>query len=111
MGDFKMPDLGSLMEAARRMQREVQRVQEELSTRTVEASAGGGMVTVTANGRMEIVSVKIDPQVVDPSDIGMLQDLVIAATNQALVKAREMAQAEMARIAGGLAAPGMPQLF
>lgn len=111
MGDFKMPDLGGLMEAAQRMQREMQRVQEELAGKHVEASAGGGMVTVVANGRMEVVSVKIDASVVDPKDVGMLQDLVTAAVNQALVKARDLAQAEIARITGGMSMPGMPQLF
>lgn len=107
MGDFKMPDLGGLMEAAQRMQREVQRVQEELGHRQVEASAGGGMVTVTANGRMEVLAVKIEKQAVDPNDVVMLQDLVTAAVNQALQKARDLAQVEMARIAG----PGLPSLM
>jgi DNA-binding YbaB/EbfC family protein len=109
MGDFKLPDLGGLMEAAQRMQREMARIQEELALRRVEASAGGGMVTVVANGRMEILSVKIEPSVVDPKDVAMLQDLITAAVNQALVKARDLAQTELARVTGGLSSlPGIP---
>lgn len=108
MADFNMADLGGLMEAAQRMQRELARVQEELGDRRVEASSGGGMVTAVANGRMEIVTVRIEPTVVDPKDIGMLQDLVAAAVNQALVKAKDMAQQELQRVTGGLAVPGFP---
>ena len=107
MGDFKMPDMAGLMQAAQKMQSELARVQEGLAQRTVEASAGGGMVTVVANGRQEILSIKIEKSVVDPADIGMLQDLVVAGVNQALAKSREMAQAEMARVTGGLAIPGL----
>jgi DNA-binding YbaB/EbfC family protein len=111
MGDFKMPDLGGLMEAAQRMQRELARVQEELGDKQVEASAGGGMVTVVANGRFEVVSVKIDATVVDPKDVAMLQDLVTAAVNQALVKAKEMAQSELAKVTGGMQMPGGLPMF
>ena len=107
MADFKMPDMAGLMQAAQRVQSELSRVQDELASKTVEASAGGGMVTVVANGRQEILSVKIEKSVVDPTDIGMLQDLVVAGVNQALEKAREMAQAEMARVTGGLSIPGI----
>jgi DNA-binding YbaB/EbfC family protein len=111
MADFKMPDLGGLMQAAQNMQREMQRIQDELAEKKVDASAGGGMVTVVANGQMQLVSIKIDPNVVDPKDVGMLQDLVTAAVNQALVKAKELANAEMAKVAGGMQLPGMPNLF
>jgi hypothetical protein len=112
MADFKMPDLGGLMQAAQNMQREMQRVQEGLASKQVEAAAGGGMVTVVANGQLQVLSVKIDPAVVDPKDIGMLQDLVTAAVNQALTKAKDLAQAEMAKVTGGLAGmPGLPSLF
>lgn len=107
-GGFKMPDLGGLMEAAQRMQREMERVQSELGSKTVEASSGGGMVTVVANGRLELVSVKIDPAVVDPKDVQMLQDLVTAAVNQALTKARDLAQSELSKIAGGGLPAGLP---
>jgi DNA-binding YbaB/EbfC family protein len=111
MADFKMPDLGGLMEAAQRMQRELARVQEELGGMRVEAAAGGGMVTVVANGRMEVVSVRIEPSVVDPKDVGMLQDLVAAAVTQALVEAEDLAQRELAKVTGGLAMPGLPTMF
>ncbi|MBI4511896.1 MAG: YbaB/EbfC family nucleoid-associated protein [Deltaproteobacteria bacterium] len=108
MADFRMPDLGGLMEAAQRMQRELARVQDELGSKTTEASAGGGMVTVVANGRMEILSIKIERSVVDPRDVDMLQDLVIAAVNQALAKAKELAQRELANVTGGVSLPGIP---
>ena len=111
MADFKMPDLGGLMEAAQHMQREIQRVQEELGEKRVEASAGGGMVTVVANGRMEIVRIRIEPSVVDPKDVAMLEDLLTAAVNQAVTKAKELAQQELAKVTGGMSVPGMPSLF
>ena len=102
MADFKMPDLGGLMQAAQNMQREMQRIQDDLANKRVEAAA---------NGQMQLVSIKIDPNVVDPKDVGMLQDLVTAAVNQALTKAKELANAEMAKVAGGMQLPGMPGLF
>jgi nucleoid-associated protein EbfC len=111
MDDIKLPDLGGLMEAAQRMQQELTRVQDELGTKKVEASAGGGMVTVAVNGRMEIVEVRIDAAVVDPKEVGMLQDLVRAAVNQALERAKAMAQQEMAKVTGGMSIPGMPNLL
>ena len=98
------------MEAAQRMQREMARVQELLATTRVEAAAGGGMVTVVANGRMEILEVRIEPSVVDPKDVGMLQDLVTAAVNQALQKARDTAQGELAKVTGGMSLPGFPSV-
>jgi hypothetical protein len=106
--NFKMPDLGGLMQAAQKMQKEMARVQEELAKKTVEGSAGGGMVSCVVNGQMQLVSVKIEQAVVDPKDIGMLQDLVIAAINQGLEKAKTMANAEMSKVAGGMNLPGMP---
>ena len=111
MSDFKMPDLGNLMQAAQKMQGEVTKLQDELAKKTCEASAGGGMVTATVNGQFEVVSIKIDPEVVNPSDVDMLQDLVAAAVNQAVAKVREMTQSEMAKLTGGLGIPGMPNLF
>lgn len=111
MDELKMPDLGGLMQAAQRMQRELARIQEELGAKLVEASAGGGMVTATANGRLELVKLRIEPQVVDPRDVSMLQDLVVAAVNQALAKARDLAQAELQRATGGLSVPGLSTLF
>jgi DNA-binding YbaB/EbfC family protein len=112
MADFpNMPDLGGLMQAAQKMQEDLQRAQRDLETKTVEASAGGGMVTAVVSGRMDLVSVKIDASVVDPKDTGMLQDLIVAAVNQALNKAKAMAQAELAKATGGLSIPGMPPLI
>jgi DNA-binding YbaB/EbfC family protein len=111
MGDFKMPDMGSLMDAARVMQENLQRAQSELAQKRVEATAGGGMVTAVASGALELVSLKIDPNVVDPKDVAMLQDLVVAAVSQALAKAKALQQAEMAKVTGGLALPGMPPLI
>ena len=111
MGDFKMPDLGGLMKAAQEMQAKVANIQDELAKKTCEASAGGGMVTAVVNGQYEVVSITIDRDVVDPADLGMLQDLVVAAVNQAIGKVRELAKEEMAKLTGGLNIPGMPQLF
>lgn len=107
MSDFKMPDLGELMKTAQRLQGDIARVQEDLARRTCEASAGGGMVTATVNGHFEVVKLTIDKNAVDPSDVGMLEDLVKAAVNQAVQKVREMTQAEMSKVTGGLGVPGM----
>ncbi len=108
MSDFKMPDMGGLMEAAQKLQGDMARVQDELARKTVDASAGGGMVTVTVNGHCELTTLTIEKDAVDPNDIAMLQDLVIAAVNQGVRKAREMSQEEMAKLTGGLGLPGMP---
>ena len=83
------------MKQAQKMQAQIAKIQEELAQKTVEASAGGGMVSVVANGKQEIVSIKIEPEVVDPKDVEMLQDLVVAAVNEALRKAREAMEEEM----------------
>ena len=85
-------------------------LQEEVGNRTVEASAGGGMVTVVANGRQEIVSIQIDQEVIDPDDAEMLQDLVMAAVNDALDKARTMMNEEMGQLTKGMNIPGLPGL-
>jgi hypothetical protein len=82
-------------------------LQDELALKTVEASAGGGMVSVLVNGRHELVSLKIEKEVVNPEDLDMLQDLIIAAVNEGVRKAQEMATAEMAKITGGLSIPGL----
>lgn len=99
--------LGDMMKQAQKLQADMQKVQEEARTRTVEASAGGGMVTVMATGGGEIVSVKIDKEVVNPDDIEMLEDLVAAASNEALRRAQEMMNEEMSKLTGGLNLPGM----
>ena len=102
-----IPDIGNLMKKAQQLQEKMAKMQEELSEKTVEASAGGGMVTVVANGKQEIVSIKIDPEVVDSDDVEMLEDLVLASINEALDQAKEMAGAEMNKITGGVKIPGM----
>ncbi len=84
------------------------KLQEELAARTVEASAGGGMVKVVANGRHEIVSIHIDPQVIDPHDPEMLEDLILAAVNDARARVETLVRDEMSRLTGGLSMPGMP---
>jgi len=88
-------------------QAKMMKMQEELAGREVEGSAGGGMVKVKANGRHEVIEVKIDPTVVDPEDIEMLEDLVAAAVNDAQSRADEMIQQEMGKITGGLSIPGL----
>ncbi len=102
-----MKNMGNLMNQAKMMQNRLAQIQEEMAQKSVEASAGGGMVTVTANGRQEILSVKIAPEVVNPEDVEMLQDLVQAAINDALRKSQEMMAQEMAKVTGGLKIPGL----
>lgn len=111
MSNGKMPDLGALMKQAQKLQADVAKVQEDLAKMTCEASAGGGMVTATVNGQFDLVSIKIEKDAVDPNDVGMLQDLVIAAVNQAAAKVREESKAKMASVMGGMNIPGMPGMF
>lgn len=99
--------LGNIMKQAQLMQKKMMRLQEELAERQVEASAGGGMVTAVANGRQQLVSLSIDPGAVDPEDVDMLQDLVLAAVNEALKKSQEMMQEEMGKLTGGMNIPGL----
>ncbi|MEZ4599701.1 MAG: YbaB/EbfC family nucleoid-associated protein [Syntrophotaleaceae bacterium] len=99
--------LGNIMKQAQIMQQKMERMQQELQNRQVEASAGGGMVTATVNGQQQLLSLKIEPSVVDPEDIEMLQDLILAAVNQAVKKSQEMMQEEMAKITGGMNIPGL----
>lgn len=100
-------DMNSFMQQAQQMQAQMQHAQEELANETVEASAGGGMVTVKANGAGEIVDVRIDPKAIDPDDPAMLQDLVLAATNEALRSAHALLEAKLGGITGGLNLPGL----
>lgn len=93
---------------AQKMQTDMAKMQEELKEKTVEVTAGGGVITVVANGNQEIVEIKIEPEAVDPEDVEMLEDLVLAAVNEALRKAQEMAASEMQKVTGGLNIPGMP---
>ena len=94
--------MGDIMKQAQKMQEKMQKIQDELADLQVEASSGGGMVTVVANGKQEIMEVRIDKQVVDPEDVEMLEDLVVAAVNQAMEKAQELANEEMGKVAGGM---------
>ena len=100
-------DVGKIMKQAQKMQEQLERIQEELARKTVTASAGGGMVTVIANGKQEMLSIKIAPEAVDPQDIAMLEDLVTAAVNEALRSAHSLMQEEMGKITGGLSIPGI----
>jgi DNA-binding YbaB/EbfC family protein len=99
--------LGDLMRQAQKLQEEMQKTQEEAKKKTAEASAGGGMVTVVASGAGEIVSIKIEKDVVNPDDVDMLQYLILAAANEALRRAQEMVSEEMSKLTGGLQLPGM----
>jgi hypothetical protein len=98
---------GNIMKEAQRLQQQMEALQEEVSKKKVEATAGGGMVTVEANGKQEIVSVKIDPEVINKDDAQMLEDLVLAACNEALRKSRELVQQELGKLTGGLKIPGL----
>ncbi len=106
-----MPNMGQIMKQAQQFQAKMAKLQEELGDRTVEASAGGGMVTVVANGRQEIVSIVIEPEVIDPEDREMLQDLVMAAVNDGLAKAKEMVNEEMGKLTKGMNLPNLPGLM
>lgn len=102
-----MKGFGNLMKEAQRLQAQMAQLQEEVGQRTVEATAGGGMVSVRASGKQELVSIKLDPEVVTPDDVQMLEDLVLAACNEALRKSREMVQQELGKLTGGLKIPGL----
>jgi recombination protein RecR len=99
--------IGDIMREAQKLQSEMQKMQEEAKKKTVEATAGGGMVTVVANGGNQIVSITVDKEVVNPEDVEMLQDLIMAATNEALRRAQEMVNEEMSKLTGGLQLPGL----
>ncbi len=102
-----MKNLGDFMKQAQRMKAEIERIQEAAAAQRVEGSSGGGMVTVTADGRGEIVAVKIEPEVVNSGDLEMLQDLILAAANEALRRSRDLLTTEMGRLTGGLNLPGI----
>jgi DNA-binding YbaB/EbfC family protein len=102
-----MTKFGDMMRQAQALQEKLARLQEEAGQKTVEATAGGGMVTVVANGRQEIVSIKIDPEVVNPQEVEMLQDLVLAAVNEARRKAQELMAEQMKSLTGGIQIPGL----
>ncbi|HHX02377.1 MAG TPA: YbaB/EbfC family nucleoid-associated protein [Firmicutes bacterium] len=97
-----------MLKQVQKMQADMAKAQEELKNKTVEATAGGGVVTVVASGSQEIVAIKIKPEAVDPDDVEMLEDLVMAAVNEALRKAQELVAQEMQKVTGGLNIPGLP---
>ena len=102
-----MKGLGNIVKQAQQLQSKMAELQAELAHRTVEASAGGGMVNVVVNGQQELVSLVIDPEVVSPDDVEMLQDLILAAINEGVKRSREMVQSEMTKLTGGLSIPGI----
>jgi DNA-binding YbaB/EbfC family protein len=100
-------DIQKLMKQAQQMQAGMQKTQEELANKNVEASVAGGKVTVVANGAGDVQSIRIDPSVVDPEDVEFLQELVLSGVQEAVTKGKEMAAAEMSKLTGGLGLPGM----
>jgi len=99
--------LAGIMKQAQKLQAQLGRIQEEMAEKTTEASSGGGMVTVLINGKQEVLSVKIDPEAVNPEDVEMLQDLIVAAVNEGVRKSQQMVAEEMKKITGGLSIPGL----
>ncbi len=102
-----MKGMGNMMKQAQKLQAQMIKLQEELAEKTVETSSGGGMVKVVANGKQQIVSIEIEKEVVDPDDVDMLQDLILAAVNDALTKSQEMVSGEMGKLTGGMKIPGL----
>lgn len=102
-----MGNMGKLMKQAQQLQTKMAKLQEEMGDKTIEASAGGGMVKVVANGKQEIVSIEIEKEVVDPEDVDMLQDLILAAVNEALTRSQSMVSEQMGKLTGGLNIPGL----
>ena len=102
-----MKGLGGIMKQAQKLQAQLGRIQEEMAEKTTEASVGGGMVKVVINGKQEILSVKIEREVVNPEDVDMLQDMIVAAVNEAIRKSQQMVAEEMKKITGGLNIPGL----
>ncbi len=100
--------MNDLMKQAQQMQKRMLEIREELANRTVEATVGGGMVTAVVNGQQEVISLRITQEVVDPEDTEMLEDLVVAAVNEALQQSQELMSAEMSKLTGGLKIPGLP---
>ena len=100
-------NMANIMKQAQQMQAQMAKLQEEAATKTVTGSAGGGMVTVTANGALEVVSVRIDPEALKDADAEMLQDVVVAATNEALKNARQLMAEQMKSVTGGMNIPGL----
>jgi DNA-binding YbaB/EbfC family protein len=106
----KQPNMNDMMRQVQKMQADMAKAQDELKSETVEASAGGGMVTVKVSGELEVLEVRIDPEGVDPDDVELLQDMVQAAANEALRSAQELAASKMGAVTGGLGGLGLPGL-
>ena len=106
----KQPNMNDMVRQVQKMQADMAKAQDELKNETVEASAGGGMVTVKVSGELEVLEVRIDPEGVDPDDVELLQDMVQAATNEALRSAQELAANKMGAVTGGLGGLGLPGL-
>jgi DNA-binding YbaB/EbfC family protein len=102
-----MKGMGNMMKQAQKLQAKMLKLQEELADKTVETTSGGGMVKVVANGKQQVVSIEIEKEVVDPEDVDMLQDLILAAVNDALTKSQDMVSSEMSKLTGGMSIPGM----
>lgn len=102
-----MKGMGNMLKQAQKLQSKMVKMQEEMADKTVEATAGGGMVKVVANGRQLILAIHIEKEVVDPDDVEMLQDLIIAAINDALARSQEMVSEEMSKLTGGVNVPGL----
>jgi DNA-binding YbaB/EbfC family protein len=99
--------MGNMMKEAQKLQARMLKMQEELAEKTVESAVGGGMIKVVANGRNQVVSIRIEKEVVNPEDVEMLQDLILAAVNDALTKSQEMVATQMGKLTGGLNIPGL----
>ena len=102
-----MKGMGNMMKEAQKLQARMLKMQEELAEKTVESAVGGGMIKVVANGRNQVVAICIEKEVVNPEDVEMLQDLILAAVNDALTKSQEMVAAQMGKLTGGLNLPGL----
>jgi DNA-binding YbaB/EbfC family protein len=100
-------NMNKLMKQAQQMQAKMEKMQEELEEKTMEATAGGGVVKVVVNGKQELLDIKIDPDAVDPEDVEMLEDLIIAAVNEGMRKVQDMVSQEMGKVTGGMNIPGM----
>ena len=99
--------LGNILKQAQQMHAKISQLQEEMAEKTIEASSGGGMVNIVMNGKQQVLTIRIDPEVVNREDIEMLQDLVVAAVNEGIRKSQEMMAEEMKKITGGLSIPGL----
>ncbi len=100
-------NMNDMMKQVQKMQKQMAAAQEEIEAQEVSATAGGGAITITVNGKKEVMDIKIDPEVVDPDDVEMLQDLILAATNEAMRKVDEIASSQMGKVTGGMNIPGL----